>query len=169
MENMIQIDPKQIDENAIQLIGSQWMLVTAGSPEHFNTMTASWGALGYLWNKPVAFVFIRPQRYTFEFAEANSELTLSFFEEKYRSALTICGSRSGRDGDKVAAAGLTPEPTPNGNVTFCEASLVLECRKLYAELLREEGFIVPDILDRCYPKKDLHKVYVVEIIHAWKR
>ena len=109
MKNMTKIDPKQIDENVIRLIGSQWMLVTAGNPAHFNTMTASWGGLGFLWNRPVAFVFIRPQRYTFQFAEENSGLTLSFFGEEYRDALKICGSRSGRDTDKVAEAGLTPE------------------------------------------------------------
>ena len=129
MKNMTKIDPKQIDENVIRLIGSQWMLVTAGNPAHFNTMTASWGGLGFLWNRPVAFVFIRPQRYTFQFAEENSGLTLSFFGEEYRDALKICGSRSGRDTDKVAEAGLTPEPTPGGNVAFGEASLVLEGRR----------------------------------------
>lgn len=152
MKNMTKIDPKQIDENVIRLIGSQWMLVTAGNPAHFNTMTASWGGLGFLWNRPVAFVFIRPQRYTFQFAEENSGLTLSFFGEEYRDALKICGSRSGRDTDKVAEAGLTPEPTPGGNVAFGEASLVLECRKLYAEMLRpggicltgHSGAVVPD-------------------------
>ncbi len=169
MENMTKIDPKQIDENVIRLIGSQWMLVTAGNPAHFNTMTASWGGLGFLWNRPVAFVFIRPQRYTFQFAEENSGLTLSFFGEEYRDALKICGSRSGRDTDKVAEAGLTPEPTPGGNVAFGEASLVLECRKLYAEMLRPEAFALPGILEQWYPTGDLHKMYVVEIVNVWRR
>ena len=169
MKNMTKIDPKQIDENVIRLIGSQWMLVTAGNPAHFNTMTASWGGLGFLWNRPVAFVFIRPQRYTFQFAEENSGLTLSFFGEEYRDELKICGSRSGRDTNKVAEAGLTPEPTPGGNVAFGEASLVLECRKLYAEMLRPEAFALPGILEQWYPTGDLHKMYVVEIVNVWRR
>ena len=138
MKNMTKIDPKQIDENVIRLIGSQWMLVTAGNSVHFNTMTASWGGLGFLWNRPVAFVFIRPQRYTFQFAEENSGLTLSFFGEEYRDALG-------------------------------EASLVLECRKLYADMLRPEAFALPGILEQWYPTGDLHKMYVVEIVNVWRR
>ena len=95
-------------EDALNLIGKQWMLVTAGTSEKFNTMTASWGGLGWLWNKPVAFVFIRPERYTHGFIEASDCMTLSFYGEEYREALKICGTKSGRDTDKVAATGLTP-------------------------------------------------------------
>ena len=104
---MKKIEPKEIQDNAVQLIGDDWMLVTAGSPEHFNMMTASWGGLGFMWKKPVAFVVIRPQRHTFRFIEAGDELTLSFFSHEYHKALTVCGTTSGRDTDKVAASGLT--------------------------------------------------------------
>ena len=108
---MKKIEPKEIQDNAVQLIGDDWMLVTAGSPEHFNMMTASWGGLGFMWKKPVAFVVIRPQRHTFRFIEAGDELTLSFFSHEYHKALTVCGTTSGRDTDKVAASGLTPYVT----------------------------------------------------------
>ncbi|MCD8186883.1 MAG: flavin reductase, partial [Rikenellaceae bacterium] len=74
----------------------------------FNTMTASWGAMGFLWNKPVAFVFVRPERYTFEFMEEYSAFTLSFMGKDQRHALKVCGSQSGRDSDKIADAGLKP-------------------------------------------------------------
>ena len=67
---MEKIDPAWITENFISLIGREWMLVTAGDASRFNTMTASWGGVGYLWNKPVVFVFVRPERYTFEFIES---------------------------------------------------------------------------------------------------
>ena len=96
-------DMKQTDiarlgqENAIEMIGKEWMLVTAGSADHFNTMTASWGGLGFLWNKPVAFVFVRPERYTHDFIEANDRLTLAFLGEEGRDALKYCGSRRRRD------------------------------------------------------------------------
>lgn len=60
---------KDLSENFFEVIGKEWMLVTAGSKEHFNTMTASWGGIGWLWNKPVVFVFIRSERYTYEFME----------------------------------------------------------------------------------------------------
>lgn len=116
MENFEEIKPAAITENFIKLIGSDWMLVTAGQREHFNTMTASWGGVGFLWNKPVVFVFIRPQRYTFGFIEQEPMFTLSFFTEAYRSALQLCGTKSGRDTDKVAETGLTPMVTEKGNI-----------------------------------------------------
>ena len=83
------IDPNDFSGNIIQKIGFDWMLITAGNPEKFNTMTASWGGMGFLWNKPVAFIFIRPQRFTYEFAELNEYYTLHFFEEKYREILNF--------------------------------------------------------------------------------
>ena len=112
-------------ENAFDLISKQWMLVTAGNGEKFNTMTASWGGLGFLWNKPVAFVFIRPERYTHEFVEANERLTLSFYTEEWRKALQLCGTKSGRDTNKIAATGLTPVELESGAITFEEARLTL--------------------------------------------
>lgn len=83
---MQKINPKEIDENVIRLIGDEWMLVAAGDREKFNMMTASWGSMGFLWNKPVVMVFVRPQRYTYEFTEKGDMLTLSFFGEQYRRA-----------------------------------------------------------------------------------
>ena len=145
---MKKIAPKDIDKNVIKLIGQDWMLVTAGDQEKFNMMTASWGSMGYLWNKPVVMVFVRPQRYTFEFTEKKDEFTLSFFDEKYRHALNVCGSVS-------------------GNPAFEEATLVLECKKLYTDFLKEEAFLDKKIVDSQYGQKDFHKVYVAEIVHAW--
>ena len=84
-------------EDAFKLIGGDWMLVCAGKKGRFNMMTASWGGIGWLWNRPVAFVFIRPERYTHEFVEAEERLSLSFFTEAWRDALKFCGSKSGRD------------------------------------------------------------------------
>lgn len=165
---MLKIDPKDIDKNFIDIIGNGWMLVTAGKPGDFNTMTASWGAVGELWNRPVAFVFVRPQRYTYQFAERENTMTLSFFSEKYRGALQICGSKSGRDGDKVAMAGLTPVTTENGMVAFREASLVLECRKLYVHDLNPREFVDKQLIYDHYMATDYHRQYVMEIIAAWQ-
>ena len=91
---------KDLTENFFEAIGKEWMLVTSGSKEKFNTMTASWGGIGFLWNKAVAFIFIRPERYTYEFIEKNDMLTLSFLGSGNRSIYNICGSKSGRDTDK---------------------------------------------------------------------
>ena len=129
MFNFKEISPNEIRDNPFKLIGKDWMLVTAGDKSKFNTMTASWGGVGILWNKPVAFTFIRPQRYTFEFTEQGEYYTLSFFDEEYRKALNFCGTKSGRDYDKVKETGLTPVFSEDAPY-FGEAKLVLVCKKL---------------------------------------
>lgn len=96
---MKKIDVKELKDNFFEAIGKEWMLVTAGTKESFNLMTASWGGIGWLWNRPVAFGFIRPERYTFEFAEKTDVLTLSFLGmgKEAREVYKVCGSKSGRD------------------------------------------------------------------------
>ena len=106
MDQFISIAPNQAD-GVFDRIGKQWMLISASDGEHTNTMTASWGCLGVLWNKPVAICFIRPQRYTYSITEKSEHLSLAFLPEEYRAALTYCGRNSGRNGDKFSAAGLT--------------------------------------------------------------
>ena len=95
-------------EDVFRLIGKEWMLITAGNIQHFNTMTASWGGLGWLWNKPVAFIFVRPERYTYEFIESGGRITLSFLPEAFKPVLNLCGSKSGREIDKIKETGLLP-------------------------------------------------------------
>ncbi|MRR21454.1 flavin reductase family protein [bacterium] len=165
-----QIDPASINDNLIRLIASDWMLVTAGTREKFNTMTANWGGTGYLWRKPVVFVFVRPERYTYEFIENREGFTLTFFDEKYRHALDLCGAKSGRDIDKVAETGLTPHFTELGYPAFTEARLVMECRKLYANQLTREAFLDSEPLRTHYSTKGgLHKMYIAEIEKVWAR
>jgi len=162
MKPFREIAPTEIKDNPIQLIGKEWMLVTAGTPEDFNTMTASWGSLGELWFKPVCFCFIRPQRHTCGFMEKGEAFTLSFFDEAFRPQLNFCGSRSGRDTDKVSECGFTPANAANGSVYFEEARMVLECRKLYFQDLEPANFIDSSIMKN-YPKNDFHRMYVGEI------
>jgi flavin reductase (DIM6/NTAB) family NADH-FMN oxidoreductase RutF len=160
-------DLNLIDESVFKLIGDDWMLVTSGSINSFNTMTASWGGMGILWNKPVSYIFIRPTRYTYEFLEKNETYTLSFFSEKYRKALSLCGSKSGRDIDKVKETGLTPEETGKGMVAFKEAKLVLECRKLYFQDIDPANFLEASI-NKMYDN-DYHRMYIGEIMGIKKR
>ncbi len=165
MNSFKEIKPIDIADNACKLIGEDWMLITAGTQENFNTMTASWGGLGYLWEMNVGYCFIRPQRYTFGFMENADYYSFSFFEEKYRSVLNYCGTYSGRDGDKPKKAGITPVVGPNGTVYFNEARLVLVMRKLYAGMLEHSNFIDKRIVDEFYPPdNDIHKIYVGEIV-----
>jgi flavin reductase (DIM6/NTAB) family NADH-FMN oxidoreductase RutF len=167
---MKQIDCLKLTDNFIDSIGNEWMLVTAGTAEKFNTMTASWGGTGYLWNKPVVFVFVRPERYTHEFIEKQTCFTLSFLGEEHKAIHKICGSTSGREVDKVKEAGLTPIITKLGNVAVEHPRLTLECKKLYTDMLKEDSFFDHSLFEKWYGAKGTpHQVYVAEIISAWEK
>lgn len=165
MNDFKTITPEEL-ENAFRLIGKDWMLITAkgeseSGEEVINTMTASWGGMGILWNKPVAFCFIRPQRYTHTLTEQSDRFSLSFFSEEYRSALRLCGTKSGRDVNKFEATGLTPTVF-EGTPCIKEARITVLCRKLYADTLRADSFLDTALLQN-YKDGDFHTVYVAEI------
>lgn len=155
------IDPSEITDNTFKLIGTDWMLVTAGTKEEFNTMTASWGGFGILWDKKVCFSVIRPQRHTYGFMNSARHFTLSFFDESYRDTLIFCGTNSGRDVDKVGETGLTPLKG-DGTIYFAEARLVLELKKIYYQDIDPANFMDPDI-EGNYPEKDYHRMFFGEV------
>ena len=157
-----EVDIKSLTFNPFTKIGSEWMLITAGDQSGYNTMTASWGGLGVLWGKNVATCYIRPQRYTKKFVDANDTFTLSFYGPAHKQALSICGSKSGRDCDKVKEAGLTPYFV-DGTAAFEEADMVFVCKKLYEDEIRPENFIAKENDEKWYPEKDYHTVYIAEI------
>ena len=150
-------------------IGQDWMLITAGKPGNFNTMTASWGQVGVLWNKNVLTCYIRPNRYTFGFIEENETFTASFFPKEFRKALAFCGANSGRDCDKAAETGLTPAEI-DGTMSFEEAEIVLVCRKLYSYDLNKDNFLTDDGLPEQFFSKDpYHRAYISEIVGVYKK
>ena len=171
MKNFHKLTAAELD-GVFERIGGDWMLISAAGKNEkgedaLNTMTASWGGMGVLWNRPVAFCFVRPQRYTYRFTEQAERFSLSFFDEGYRAALRLCGTKSGRDIDKFAAAGLSPV-MENGVPVIAEARLNLICRKLYVDTLKKEGFVLPELLAN-YTAGDYHRVYVVEIEEILER
>lgn len=151
-------------------IGHDWMLVTAGNGtgrQEWNTMTASWGSFGVMWNRRTVTCVIRPTRHTFAFVEREPLVTFSFFDDERRKALQVCGSTSGADTDKADASGLTPILLEPGAIGFAEAKVVLACRKIYAQNLDPACFLEPT-LDKNYPKKDYHRMYVCEILRVYR-
>lgn len=157
------IDITELIFNPFTKIGKEWTLITAGNMEHFNTMTASWGQLGILWNKNVFTCYIRPNRYTYEFIEDGEYFTASFLGEDFRKALSFCGSHSGRDCDKMAETGLVPTEI-GGCVTFEQADMIIVCRKLYSYDLQESGFLTDDgIPEQFFSKDPYHRAYISEI------
>lgn len=165
---MKEISVSELQFNPMTMIAKEWMLVTAGNEQRgYNTMTASWGHLGSIWGHggglPTAVVYLRPQRYTKEFVDREELFTITVFPEEYRKALGYLGSHSGRDGDKVAVAGLTP--VFEGDYTyFAEAKLTLVCRKLYRGAIQPEGFMDQSFVDEYYPNRDFHDMYIGQII-----
>lgn len=166
MKSFSTVDPQALTDNPFSLIGNEWMLITAGNGTHCNTMTASWGGVGVLWNLPVAFSFVRPQRYTYEFMEQADTYSLSFLPEEYRPALRYCGSHSGRDGDKFAAAGLSVV-YENGTPCIEQARLILCCRKLHTVDFTPEQFADSTLLTH-YKANDFHRQYIGEIVQVLK-
>jgi flavin reductase (DIM6/NTAB) family NADH-FMN oxidoreductase RutF len=158
---------ESLSDNVFKLVGTDWMLITAGTPLSFNTMTGAWGGLGILWDKRVCFCVVRPTRHTYSFLEASEFFTLSFFEDRYRDVLTYCGTKSGRDVDKIAQTGLSP--AFDGNVIyFGEARLVFVCRKIYTQDIIPGNFVDSGI-EKFYPNKDYHRMYVGEILRCLQK
>lgn len=161
-----ELDPKLWQDQIFSLLGEEWALVTAGNEEKCNTMTVSWGGIGVLWGKPMATLYIRPQRYTREFMEQEDFVSLSFLEEGHKKELAFCGKESGRTVDKFKECNFQPvfQAVADGVVPFVDkAKLVFLCRKqavmpMVAEALPE------DVKERWYPKADYHLMYFCEIV-----
>lgn len=155
----------ELNFNPFDKIGKDWLLISATKDGQTNTMTASWGALGHLWNKDIAIVFIRPQRYTKEFVDENDTFTLSFFDDKHKE-LSYLGTNSGRNEDKISKVGFHIEMVEN-QPTFKEAKEVFICKKLYVGKFEKENFVIPQIYNQSYPQDDLHYVYIGEITNVY--
>lgn len=160
------ISPYEI-KNAIELFNKDWMALAVGRQNDMNAMTISWGEYGELWGRPVVTVYVSSSRYTHGFMERNRYFTVTAFPEKHRSALSYIGSHSGRNGDKLKAAGLTPEYTELGNPIFKEASLAIECKIIYSAPFN------PEKMDKDVAKiydngMGIHTMYIGEIINVLK-
>lgn len=165
------IEASDLPDNVIQLIGKEWMLITAGTKNSYNTMTASWGGIGYIWERPSTFIFIRDTRYTYQFLQREESFTLSFFDEKYRNALRICGTRSGRDTNKIEEAGLSPLETPSGLMSFGEARMIIECKKMFVQELDYANLTEPyktKVMEESYKNESSkHQMFISEITNIW--
>ena len=159
------VDIHSLNFNPFDKVGKDWLLISAIKNGKTNTMTASWGTLGHLWNKNVAIIFIRPQRYTKEFVDESETFTLSFFDDKHKE-LSYLGTKSGKDEDKISNVNFHIEMV-DGNPTFKEAKEVFICKKLYVGKLEKEHFLLPEIYEKNYPLDDLHYVYIGEITDVY--
>ncbi|MBQ3133462.1 MAG: flavin reductase [Clostridia bacterium] len=167
MQKFVEISPTEWDDNLFTRIGKEWMLISAGNRQSFNMMTASWGGAGVMWNVDVTTAYVRPQRYTYEFMEKEPYYALSFLGRGFKQALQVCGSKSGRDVDKVAETGLTPRFDAQAPY-FAESEIAVICKKLYVQDLDPAGFLDPTISSH-YANHDYHRMYIGEIVKILKR
>jgi flavin reductase (DIM6/NTAB) family NADH-FMN oxidoreductase RutF len=165
--NFKEVSPEKVRKNPFQLIGKEWGLITAGNKDKVNAMTVSWGGLGVMYGKNVAFLTIRPQRYTKEFLDNEETFSLSFYDKGYRPALDYLGSVTGRLEDKISNSGLTVVYDDN-TPYFSEANLVFICKKLYVQTMDGNCIIDKNLASTWYPNNDYHILYIAEIIKAMK-
>lgn len=159
------IDIQSLNFNPFTKIGEEWMLITSEKEGVVNTMTASWGSLGYLWNENIATIFIRPQRFTKQFIDHNDYFTISFFNN-YKKELGILGTISGKNHNKIEKVGfdvtyLDKQPT------FEQANLVFVCKKIYEDHFKEESFSNKELSDKHYLNKDYHTMYIAKIMNVY--
>ncbi len=165
---MTRIDIADLSLKPVDLWMNQWLVLTAGTTEDFNMMTVAWGSVGCMWGKPFAQIVVRPQRHTYTYTESSDTFTLCAFPAARRSDLQLLGTLSGRDCDKLSRTTLTLRqsetvPAPSYN----EASLILECRKMYAQDIDPAGFIDSAIQDN-YANHDYHRAYFGEILAVFQ-
>lgn len=152
--------------NPFEKFNKEWALVTAGNKEKFNAMTISWGSMGTLWHKNIVTIYIRPDRYTYEFLKDNDNFTVSFYDEKYRDELTFFGRNSGKNVDKVKETNFTPIITDD-YITFKEAKETIVLKKLYMQQMDKSKF--NENILKCYPNDaEAHYVIIGEVVNYIK-
>lgn len=157
-------------EAAMKYLHTQGAFLTVKDKERVNTMTISWGNIGFQWNKPIFTVLVRKSRYTYELIENSGDFTVSIpLKETLKDALLFCGTKSGRDVDKFTQCNLTLEPSKEvctpiiGN---CE--LHYECRIVYKQAM-DKTFLLPEIMQSSYSSDDYHTLYYGEIVACYKK
>jgi len=164
---MVEVDVTKLSVDVVGLWMKQWLVLTAGTLDDCNMMTVAWGSIGYMWEKPFAQVVVRPQRHTRGYMDQSESFTLCAFPEKYRKDMQTLGTLSGRNGDKLSKTRLSLKTSRNVSApSYKEASLILECRKIYFQDMDPKGFIDKTIQDN-YPANDYHRIYFGEIVAAF--
>ncbi|MEG2176610.1 MAG: flavin reductase [Oscillibacter sp.] len=167
---MKQMDIQAWTPNVYAAFGSQNALLTAGDKTKCNTMTIGWCQLGRVWGIPVCTVYVRPERYTYQFMEAHDYFTVSVLPDSQQKTMQLCGSKSGRDVDKIKACGLTLRYGPGDAPYFEEAEWVLVCKKLYVQDMQLDCILNQDHILPYYGKKGgLHRIYTGEVAAAYQQ
>ena len=154
--------------------GFQWFhnaeLLAAGDKEKSNAMTIGWGGIGTLWGRTALTVYVAEKRYTKEFMDKAEYFTVMAFDVEQSKVLNYMGTKSGRDGDKAQALGLHTAYTVNGTPYYTEATMVIECKIMYAAPFDPQYFKsdAPKKMYANFPA-GIHSMYIGEVINAWRK
>ena len=163
------VNPEDLTTKPFDLLNNRWLLLACGdfAKKNFNMMTVAWGSMGTMWHMPFVMIVVRPQRHTFKFMENFDNFTLSAFPEKYKNTLSVLGTRSGADMDKMNDSGFTPEASKYvSSPSFEEAELVLECEKIYTDIFKPENIIPEGLAEKIYPTGDFHHIFFGKVLNV---
>ncbi|MGC9529406.1 MAG: flavin reductase family protein [Candidatus Bipolaricaulaceae bacterium] len=161
---------ENLDQLHRQLSGKGAFLLSARPDRRTNVMTIGWGMVGTVWSRPVFLALVRPSRYTHDCIQAAGAFSVSVPLGDMEEELAFCGSRSGREVDKVDVLGLELTPPRRGGVALlapCE--LHYECRVVARASLAPQGLVSDELQARHYPSGDLHTLFFGEVVAAWRR
>ncbi len=163
------VDWKDFAPESFRLFQNRQPLLSAGDRSRCNTMTIGWGQLGTLWNLPVCTVYVRPERHTYAFMEAYDHFALSVLPEGSGEITRFCGTRSGREVDKVQACGLTLDYGAGDAPFFQEAEVVLVCKKLYVQDLAPSCVVDGRIHASYGEKGGWHRAYTGQVLEVYQK
>ena len=169
------IEPTELTENVFKLVGKDYSVITAGSDSLYNSMTASWGGWGQLFEVPVTWCFLNASRYTLEFIKKEQSYTMTYFPDQFKDQVIAFGSKSGRNSDKMKETTLTYVKTPSGNITYKEAKLIIECKLVEItetnpkDFYSEKGKEFVEKGKKDGNGKEYHKLVFGDITAVWIR
>jgi flavin reductase (DIM6/NTAB) family NADH-FMN oxidoreductase RutF len=172
-ELFVPIQPRDIPDNVFRLVGEDFTVITAGALDDYNSMTASYGGWGVLFNSPSAWCFLRANRYTLEYIRREKKYTMTYFDAAYRDQVMLFGSSSGRDSDKMKRHSLTAAITPGGSIAYKESRLIIECELTGINTVHPDDYHAEEgksfVADAFVEAKDYHKLVFGKITGAWIR
>lgn len=155
-------------QEAIDYLASGAFLTTKENGK-VNTMTISWGNIGLIWGKQIFTAMVRDTRYTKSAMDNTKEFTVSIpTDDSLKTALGICGSKSGKDTDKIQTCNLELVNSETIETPTVKCSgIVLECKVLYQQRM-DTSTLSDEVREKWYSDNNMHTLYYGEITNIKK-
>ncbi len=160
------INLDDLNENWVKKIHHEWALIVTEDTDKINAMTANWLQMGWLWNKNIVTVYVRPQRHTYKTMENSDVFSIAFFSPEHKKNLMYLGTASGKEEDKLKHCNYHTTVL-DGTPVIEEADLVFTVKKLYQHHLTDANFTVDSTT--IYPQQDFHLETIGEILGVYQK